>query len=219
MAAPQPPQDPGVHNTFRGQADAVVQAGQVYGGVHFHTRRRWGILAGVAGGIAALLFTGFVAPGFLISGETPADENSSAESNRPASETGGGRYHTNHILKDNPYDAVRQVYRRIADNSPAFACGAFTDEAAQQFAEHFDAADCPVVVAKLNRKVDTSPGSLNAYAEPDFHGRMGTVPTEDSITISSCEIGVTAGPRLGSFTVSRVEMGQWIITGHRSESC
>jgi hypothetical protein len=139
--------------------------------------------------------------------------------NRPASETGGGLYHTNHILKDDPYDAVRQVYQRVADNTPAFACGVFTDEAAQQFAEHFNAADCPAAVAKLNAEVDTAPGSKNAYAEPDFQGKLGQKPNESPITISSCELGVSAGPRLGVFTVSRVEKEQWIITGHQRESC
>jgi len=144
----------------------------------------------------------------------------SHEDNRPASETGGGTYHTNHILKDNPYDAVRQVYQRVADNSPDFACGVFTDEAAQQFANHVNAADCPAAIAKLNGEIDKSqPGWLNGYAEPDFHGRMGEVPSADTITISSCDLGVTAGPRLGAFTLNRVDKGQWLITGHQRESC
>lgn len=143
----------------------------------------------------------------------------SHKDNRPASETGGGLYHTNHILKDNPYDAVRQVYERVADNSPDFACGVFSDEAAQQFAEHVNAPDCPNAIKMLNAQVDNAPGSMNAYAEPDFHGKMGEKPSADSITISSCELGVTAGPRLGAFTVSRVDKGQWLITGHRRESC
>jgi hypothetical protein len=138
---------------------------------------------------------------------------------RPASESGGGTYRTNHILKDNPYDAVRQVYQRVADNSPELACGVFTDQAAQQFAEHFTAADCPAVVNLLHQRLDPDPSSPRIYAEPDFHGKMGVVPKEDSITISSCELGVTAGPRLGAFTLGRVERGQWIITGHQRESC
>ncbi|HEV2779757.1 MAG TPA: hypothetical protein VGX25_10190 [Actinophytocola sp.] len=131
---------------------------------------------------------------------------------------GGGTYHTNHILKDSPYESVRQVYQRIADNSETFACGVFTDEAAQQFANNYNATDCPAAVAKLNAQVDKAPGSMNAYAEPDFRGKRGE-PHGDMIAISSCELGVSAGPRLGEFTVSRVELGQWIITGHRLESC
>jgi hypothetical protein len=141
--------------------------------------------------------------------------------NLPASITGGGLYHTNHILKDNPYAAVRQVYLRIADDSPPFACGVFTDEAAQQFAQHFNAADCPHAIDLLNKQIDRSPGAggVDAYSNPDFHGKMGEKPDSGTATISSCELGVTAGPRLGAFTVSRVENGQWIITAHQIERC
>jgi hypothetical protein len=141
--------------------------------------------------------------------------------NLPASITGGGLYHTNHILKDNPYEAVRQVYQRIAEDAPPFACGVFTDEAAQQFAEHFNAPDCPRAIDILHEQVDKSPGSVNAYSEPDFHGKMGQKPESGTATISSCELGVTAGPRLGAFTVQVApdSNGQWIITGHRRENC
>jgi hypothetical protein len=190
-----------------------------------HTPRRtiWptAVVAGVVGGLVVLLFTGFVAPGFLLSDSGPGFQLSTptAAQQPPAGTDGGGHYHTNHILKDNPYESVRQVYQRVAGNSPDFACGVFSDEAAQQFAEHFNARDCPDAIRMLNAQVDKAPGSKTAYAEPDFHGRMGEQPSEGSITISSCDLGVTGGPRLGAFTVSRVDKGQWLITGHQRESC
>jgi hypothetical protein len=139
--------------------------------------------------------------------------------NLPASMTGGGTYRTNRILSTNPYEAVRKVYQRVADNTPEQACGVFIEQAQREFARNWGAADCAAAVAKLNAEVDKAPGSKNAYAEPDFHGKMGGVPIANTITISSCELGVTAGPRLGAFTLSRVEQNQWIITGHRLESC
>jgi hypothetical protein len=139
----------------------------------------------------------------------------------PASVTGGGRTNTNVLLPTNPYETVRSVYQRIAEDVPDVACGQFTDEAAQQFATDFGAADCPAAVAQLNTQVDKSPGGKNAYAEPDFHGKMQEFANPDvtTIQISSCDLGVNAGPRLGLFTLSRIAANQWIITGHRTETC
>jgi hypothetical protein len=175
---------------------------------------RWAPVIAAAGGLAVLLTTLL-----LVLYWTHQLFFGTSKENLPASETGGGGYHTNHILNDNPYAAVRQVYQRIADGSPYFACGAFTDEAAQQFAQHFNAPDCPNAIDLLHEQVDKSAGSKNAYAEPDFHGKMGQRPDSGTIMVSSCELGVNAGPRLGMFTVSRVELGQWIITAHQRESC
>jgi hypothetical protein len=41
----------------------------------------------------------------------------------------------------------------------------------------------------------------------------GSVPG-DVVTIDSCSFSITGGPALGVFTVTKVELGQWLITGH-----
>jgi hypothetical protein len=141
----------------------------------------------------------------------------------PASISGGGRREQNVVADDNPYETVRKVYAHIAQNSPVEACNRFADDAArQQFANDFSAPDCPTAIAQLNARVDKAPGSKNAYAEPDFHGKMQEFANTDAttLTISSCDLGVTAGPRLGLFTLSRLaRANQWVITAHRNETC
>jgi hypothetical protein len=148
----------------------------------------------------------------------------SNEPPKPASETGGGTYHTNHILKDSPYEAVRQVYQRVADDDPTFACGVFSDGAAQEFANHAGAADCPAAVHQLFGQIDKSQPYKNTWADdqglPLTIGgiRLKSPPASVSrVEISSCE--VTVSPRLGKFTIERVDRGQWLITQHQQESC
>lgn len=145
----------------------------------------------------------------------------SDEPARPASETGGGTYRTNHILKDSPHEAVRQVYQRVADDNPPFACGVFSDAAAQEFANNVGAADCPAAIHKLFGQIDKSKPFKNTWA--DDQGLPLTVDGIDlknppqsvsSVEIDSCH--VTVSPALGKFTVARAERGQWIITAHKS---
>jgi hypothetical protein len=141
------------------------------------------------------------------------------DANRPASETGGGKTETNLILDTNPYETVRKVYHHIAQNVPEQVCGRFNDEARQQFAVNNQVPTCEAAVAKLHALVDTTPGSKNAYAEVDFRGKMGQVPAERTTEINSCELGVTAGPRLGVFVLNRIAKDQWIISAHRNQRC
>jgi hypothetical protein len=140
----------------------------------------------------------------------------------PASITGGGKREQNVVSDDNPYEVVRKVYHHIAQNSPVDACNKFEVDARQQFAEDFGAPDCLTAMSRLNAEVSKTPGSINAYAEPDFHGKMQEFANTDvtTIQIDSCDLGVTAGPRLGLFTVSRIaHANQWVITAHRNKTC
>ena len=139
-----------------------------------------------------------------------------------ASTTSGGRREQNVIADDNPYETVRKIYEHIAQNAPADACSRFADDAArQQFANDFGAPDCPIAIAQLYAQVGNAPGSKNAYAEPDFHGKMQEFANTDATTIdiSSCSLDVKAGPRLGLFTLNRIEHKQWVIVAHRNETC
>jgi hypothetical protein len=80
--------------------------------------------------------------------------------------------------------------------------------------------DCTAAVRGLAAEVTDS----NAYAESMPSYTTTKVPGEE-IRISSCEDnvrgGIQGGPPLGAFTVSKIEGskgGQWIITGHVTES-
>lgn len=133
---------------------------------------------------------------------------------RPAAETGGGTYHANKILSTQPYEAVRTVYDAIAQHDPnpedmvARACGRFRDDIQQKFATDLGFANCRDAVLALHAQVT----DVNAYAEsiPSYvSGQSG-----DTVRIDSCSFPITGGPALGVFTVTKVEKGQWLITGH-----
>lgn len=130
------------------------------------------------------------------------------DDNRPASETGGGTYHANKILSTQPYEAVRKVYAQIVQNRPDLACGYFDIPIQQKFATDLGYTDCLQAVHGLNTQVKLA----NDYAESipsNVSSQSG-----DTVTIDSCSFPVSGGPALGVFVVSKVENGQWLITGH-----
>lgn len=136
------------------------------------------------------------------------------DDDRPASETGGGTYHANKILSGDPYEAVRTVYDAIAQKDPnpesmvARACGRFREDIQQTFGEDMGYPDCRQAVLALHAQVT----HVNNYAEsiPSYvSGQEG-----DTVTVDSCRFTITGGPALGVFTVTKVEKGQWLITGH-----
>lgn len=130
------------------------------------------------------------------------------DDDRPASETGGGTYHANKILSTEPYEAVRKVYQQIAQGRPDLACGYFDIPVQQTFATDLGYADCQQAVLDLKTKVT----NVNDYAE--------SIPSSvseqygDIVTVDSCRFAISGGPALGVFTVTKVEKGQWLITGH-----
>ncbi len=138
---------------------------------------------------------------------------------RPAAETGGGTYRTNQILSTKPYEAVRQVYDAIAQEDQQsgqplvdHACGRFREDVQQQFAENMGYRDCRVAVLELHEQVT----QVNDYAE-SMPSSGFEQPLGDTLRISSCDFPIVGGPNLGAFTVSKVEKGQWLITGHQAE--
>lgn len=135
----------------------------------------------------------------------------------PASETGGHTFKDRTLLQTAPDQTVRFVYQRIAENRPDRVCPQFTDEAAQQFAADWGAADCPAAVALLAAQVT---GPKNNYAEPTFPSEYRHISSTASVLeISSCRVDVVGGPKLGWFRLQKVERDQWIVTQHRQESC
>ncbi|HVW44136.1 MAG TPA: hypothetical protein VHC18_22570 [Amycolatopsis sp.] len=139
---------------------------------------------------------------------------SNNDDNRPAAETGGGTYHTNKILSTQPYEAVRTVYDAIGQKDPnpenmvAKACGRFREDIQQKFAQDMGYPDCRQAVLALHPQVT----NVNDYLESIFPKQYD--PDAPSITVDSCDFTISGGPALGVFTVTKVEKGQWLITGH-----
>ncbi|MGW5740115.1 hypothetical protein [Amycolatopsis sp. NPDC003861] len=147
--------------------------------------------------------------------------NDSGKTSAQLAQEGGGKYHTNHVFSTNPYEAVRMVYHNIAQGRVADACGRFQNEGqrdvqtqfaqdiAQTFRQSAAQADCKKAVEFLATQVTNK----NDYAESLPSSISEPLPG-DTVTIDSCTFPVTGGPALGVFTVSKVEKGQWLITGH-----
>lgn len=130
------------------------------------------------------------------------------DDDKPASETGGGTYHANKILSTEPYEAVRKVYQQIAQGRPDLACGYFDIPVQQAFAVDLGYADCRQAVLDLKTKVT----NVNDYAESISPEQYD--PNTATLTIDSCRFPIEGGPALGVFTVTKVDKGQWLITGH-----
>jgi hypothetical protein len=135
------------------------------------------------------------------------DNGNSTES---AARMGGGKYHTEEILSKEPYEAVRKVYHHLAQSRADLACGYFDNEhgVQQRFAEDLGFRDCRAAVLSLHRQVT----HVNDYAESIHPARYD--PNAATVRIDSCDFAIKGGPALGVFTVTEVEMGQWLITGH-----
>lgn len=131
------------------------------------------------------------------------------DDNRPASETGGGKYHAHTELSTAPYEAVRSVYDAIAQNAVPMACGRFRDDIQQKFADDLGFADCKAAAEALHAEVTNA----NDYAESIFPSQYD--PNAPSLTIDSCAFDIKGGPALGTFVVTKIERGQWLITDHR----
>ncbi|MEV4148392.1 hypothetical protein AB0J40_32345 [Amycolatopsis sp. NPDC049691] len=147
--------------------------------------------------------------------------NDSGKTSAQLAQEGGGKYHTNHIFSTNPYEAVRFVYHNIAQGRVDDACGRFQNEGprdiqtqfaqdiAQTFRQNTAQTDCKKAVEFLATQVTNK----NDYAESLPSSVSEPLPG-DTVTIDSCTFPISGGPALGVFTVSKVDKGQWLITGH-----
>lgn len=138
----------------------------------------------------------------------------------PASQTGGGKAETNLIYETTPANAVRKIYDDIAQGDWKYACGRFDDHARAEFTEHLSqyGSTCKDIVLTIHEQVAADKMKAE-YGDPWVPG--SAVPlTGDTVAISSCDIEVVGGPRLGLLTVSKIERskgGQWIVSAHASE--
>lgn len=136
------------------------------------------------------------------------DNDNSSES---AAKLGGGTYKTNELFSKEPYAAISQLYSKVAADRADLACGYFDNErraVQQRFAQNLGYRDCAEAVRELSQQVT----HVTDYSR-SIHPRRYD-PNATSLRIDSCDFDVKGGPALGVFTVTQVELGQWLITGH-----
>ena len=125
---------------------------------------------------------------------------------KPTSITDSGQ------LAGAPYDAVADVYLFPAEGlSPDKSCLTFSPSARTSFAQAFGTSSCAAAFTKIASQITDK----DAYSDPDT-SKLPTNPTGNTVTVDSCDLGVTGGPRLGTFTVTHVEKG-WEITGYQAQ--
>jgi hypothetical protein len=111
-----------------------------------------------------------------------------------------------------PYDAVADIYLFPAEGlAPDKSCLTFTASAAKSFAQAFGTSSCVAAFTKIASEITDK----DAYSDPDT-SRLPSNPTGNTVTVDSCDLGVSGGPRLGTFTVTHVEKG-WQITGYQAQ--
>jgi hypothetical protein len=136
------------------------------------------------------------------------DNPSGPEALHPGTIQGSGR------LEKNPKDAVAAVYHIIAESPPDTACLEFTTAAAAQFAQDMHAANCTQAVRTIHAGLGAD--GQNAYSfvvVPD----SAVITQGNTAQVSSCDMEVDAGPRLGLFIATETQDQEWQITGHRNE--
>ncbi|SDN14759.1 hypothetical protein [Allokutzneria albata] len=124
---------------------------------------------------------------------------------------GGGQGHKPR-LDSEPDSTVLVVYQAVASNNAREACVSFTPEAAATFARNMGAETCDQAIQQLNTQV------TNKVAYNDTSIPPKKIMTSGSkSSISSCEMNVNGGKRLGLFILQRLSDGGWIIADHESE--
>lgn len=140
-------------------------------------------------------------------------------SQAPASQIGGNKTKDRLLFEKNPRSAVRRVYENIAMGDQRGTCDRFTPQARTQFTNAFGGDSCETVVDTL--KAQVTEGMKDEYANPWIPASAAT-PTGQTATVSSCDLDVEGGPRLGRFTLGVIEEsldGQWIVTAYEQETC
>jgi hypothetical protein len=117
-------------------------------------------------------------------------------------------------LATNPADAVAAVYHLIGENSPTNACLEFSTAAKAQFARDLGAPTCEAAVTAIYGQLDSA--GRQAYNEVLVPSTAVTT-NGSTAEVSSCGMGISAGPRLGAFVVTEDRFQGWQVTGHRSE--
>ncbi|HYQ70004.1 hypothetical protein [Actinophytocola sp.] len=144
----------------------------------------------------------------------------------PASQTGGGKATTNLIFETTPRNAVLKVYDDIAQGDAKSACSRFTDDGRAQFTKNMSqyGNTCAEIVTTIYRSIAAN-HMKSEYANPWIPGSAVPTKAGNSVSVSSCAMEVSGGPRLGLLTLSKIPHSesagggdaQWIVSGHESE--
>ncbi|MBB5910583.1 hypothetical protein [Actinoalloteichus hymeniacidonis] len=112
-----------------------------------------------------------------------------------------------------PSETVRLLHTYVLFGPASNACALFSPEAGADFAANFGASDCASAVQELGADAEIG------YRNPGFPD-SAQQRSEPVVTISSCEMTVEDGPRLGLLELTYQEDSQsWLITGHEAETC
>ncbi|MGJ7905610.1 hypothetical protein ACOQFL_03915 [Actinopolyspora sp. H202] len=130
----------------------------------------------------------------------------------------GGEESRSAMLQRSPTAAVRAVYDELA-NRPDTVCLLFDEDARSSFADVHDAANCEAVAQRLNERVS----ERIEYKNPDIDRNAVREFESESggswARISSCDLGVSGGPRLGVFRLRQESSGGWRIDGYQAANC
>ncbi|XVV03335.1 hypothetical protein ACQPW3_39395 [Actinosynnema sp. CA-248983] len=111
---------------------------------------------------------------------------------------------------------VGRLYSHVSQDISDRGCLLFADdgEAKKEFARAFRAPDCESAIHALKQQVT----NVDLYQRPKFPDSATGTPSGNTAVVSSCEMEVSGGPRLGKFTLTKLEpSGSWVITGYQAE--
>ncbi|SFT59296.1 hypothetical protein SAMN04487904_104105 [Actinopolyspora lacussalsi subsp. righensis] len=130
----------------------------------------------------------------------------------------GGEESRSAMLQRSPTAAVRTVYDELA-NRPDTVCLLFDGDARRAFADVHDAANCRAAARRLNERVterlDYKNPEIDRNAVREFESETGG----SWARLSSCDLGVSGGPRLGVFRLRQESSGGWRIDGYQAANC
>ncbi|WP_092603728.1 hypothetical protein [Actinopolyspora xinjiangensis] len=127
----------------------------------------------------------------------------------------GGTESRSAMLPHSPTAAVRTVYDELA-NRPESVCLLFDSGARRSFAAVHGAESCGAAALRLNERITDE----TTYKNPDFARDAAQRDEEHSLArISSCELEVSGGPRLGVFRLRQHSSGGWEINGYAAADC
>jgi len=159
---------------------------------------------------------------------------SSEPSTEELAEQGGKKATATKLYASDPYEAVRDIYNRIAQVVPetgrpqvSKVCLRFSQEGRNQFAADMGAPTCAAAVIALNKQVTNVTDyveSLPTSIPYNLYYKVARTKEGESHAIDSCAAArswsgtITGGPALGTFIATKIpnaEGQQWLITGHK----
>jgi hypothetical protein len=157
----------------------------------------------------------------------PADGGAAGTPDAPLAPGSGA---TSVIFAETAEAAVRQVHVLVANTAAKqaggdaagatemakSACALFDGNGKRAFAASFGTGeDCMAAVKVAAGKV-TQPSQFSKTVVDS--GKVRPKAGQTPATISSCDLEVNGGPRLGQFTVIRYQPREWLISGYEPES-